>query len=145
MANEFFLLTRYEREKMVLVEGFRGIRGAVWVNIWSKLEKKESMRRCILWKNRSACTGNNWENTGWQNRPQWWTLIHHFKSLTKLQVIFFLFIDWCNVNKISNPSKMPLSLQISTNIFPYKYKVSIERIVSKDFKVLSDTTAEAVY
>lgn len=29
MANEFFLLTWYEREKMVLVEGFRGIRGAV--------------------------------------------------------------------------------------------------------------------
>lgn len=46
MANEFFLLTWYEQEQIVLVEGFLGIWGAVLVNILSKLGMKESMWCC---------------------------------------------------------------------------------------------------
>lgn len=49
MANEFFLLTWYEQEQMVLVEGFLGI-GALSESTFeeSRLGRKESMWRCSL-------------------------------------------------------------------------------------------------
>lgn len=60
MANEFFLLTCYEQEQMVLVEGFLGI-GALSESTFeeSMLGHKESMWCCILRNNMNTWTANN--------------------------------------------------------------------------------------
>ncbi len=60
MANEFFLLTWYEQEQMVLVEGFLGI-GALSESTFeeSMLGKKERMWGCILRSNMDTKTVNN--------------------------------------------------------------------------------------
>lgn len=64
MANEFFLLTWYEKQQMVLVERFLGI-GALSDSTFeeSRLGRKESMWCCILRNNMNTRTVNNWENT----------------------------------------------------------------------------------
>lgn len=50
MPNEFFLLTWYGQEQMVLVEGFLGI-GVLSESTFeeSMLGREKSMSRCILW------------------------------------------------------------------------------------------------
>lgn len=60
MANEFFLLTWYEQEQMVLLEGFLGI-GALSESTFeeSMLGRKDSMRCCILSYNMNTWTVNN--------------------------------------------------------------------------------------